>query len=457
MRAHRPCNSGISFGPASIHSDRKTFSSGGYTLLVVLSILLLFCSSAPSAQAQGRLTTSPDIMSFGHVSVGSSHSGALTLKNTGNQTLTVSGQVLTGSGFSASGLKFPKTLTVGESVSFTVVFAPTQGGSASGTLQLLSNTPSPAIVYLYATGVGSSSGSGSGGSAAPAYLTANSLTASFGTVAVGTENTETVQLTNTGGESLSISSIAAKGTGFSVSGFKTPITLAAGASTQFTVAFLPESATSFSGSVLVTSTASDSQITIVLTGTGGSSSRIMNVNPSSVTFGSVNVNGSATRQVTLTNGGNSSLTISTATISGTGLSATGVGNNTTLAAGQSAVLVADFSPKAAGSIAGTITVKSNASDATVTVPVTGTGSATSALTVALEWAASTSSGVVGYNVYRSTVSGGPYGKETASPVPSTAYSDSSVAAGAEYYYVVTAVNSAGTESSYSNQVAVSVP
>jgi hypothetical protein len=460
MRAHRPCKSGTSFGPALIHNYRKTISSGGYPLLVVLSIMLLLFLSPTSAQAQGRLTTSPDVMSLGSVSVGSSRSGVVSIKNTGNQTLTVSGESLSGSGFSASGLKLPLTMTVGESVSFTVIFAPTASGAVTAQLQLISNTPSsPSTVHLYGTGLGgSTSGSGSSGSSAtPAYLSANSLTAQFGTVAVGTENTQIIQLTNTGGQSLTINSVTPKGTGFSVSGFTKPITLGTGASTQITVGFLPESTGSFSGSVVVASTASDSTTTIVLSGTGGSSSRILNVNPSSVSFGNVNVNGSATQQVSVTNGGNSSLTISTASITGTGLSATGVSNNTTLTSGQTAMVVVEFLPKAAGSITGAITIKSNASNATVTVPVTGTGVATAGLSVALQWAASTSSGVVGYNVYRSTVSGGPYAKETGSPTASTSYLDSSVSAGAEYYYVVTAVNSGGEESGYSNQVAVTVP
>jgi fibronectin type 3 domain-containing protein len=55
------------------------------------------------------------------------------------------------------------------------------------------------------------------------------------------------------------------------------------------------------------------------------------------------------------------------------------------------------------------------------------------------------------------MSGGPYGKITGSPDSSTSYSDTSVQAGLTYYYVVTGVNSQGTESSYSNQVTAAVP
>jgi fibronectin type 3 domain-containing protein len=65
--------------------------------------------------------------------------------------------------------------------------------------------------------------------------------------------------------------------------------------------------------------------------------------------------------------------------------------------------------------------------------------------------------VAGYNVYRSSVSGGPYTKLNATPVTALTYTDSTVSAGATYYYVVTDVASDGTESVFSNQATAVVP
>ena len=76
--------------------------------------------------------------------------------------------------------------------------------------------------------------------------------------------------------------------------------------------------------------------------------------------------------------------------------------------------------------------------------------------VTLSWTASTST-VVGHNVYRGTQSGGPYSVLNSSPDASTSYKDSNVRAGSTYYYVVTAVNSSGAESAYSNQAQAAVP
>lgn len=75
----------------------------------------------------------------------------------------------------------------------------------------------------------------------------------------------------------------------------------------------------------------------------------------------------------------------------------------------------------------------------------------------LTWATGGSSGVVGYNVYRSATSGGPYVRLNSSPVSATTYTDTTVQAGQTYYYVCTTVNSSGAESGYSNQTQATVP
>ena len=59
-------------------------------------------------------------------------------------------------------------------------------------------------------------------------------------------------------------------------------------------------------------------------------------------------------------------------------------------------------------------------------------------------------------MYRAGVSGGPYAS-VASANSGTSYVDGSVQAGQTYYYVVTAVDTNGTESVYSNQVQAVIP
>jgi fibronectin type 3 domain-containing protein len=76
--------------------------------------------------------------------------------------------------------------------------------------------------------------------------------------------------------------------------------------------------------------------------------------------------------------------------------------------------------------------------------------------VALTWVASTST-VSGYRVYRGTTSGGPYTLISSGLVSVLTYTDSTVQAGATYFYVVTAVDSSGNESAFSNEVPAVVP
>jgi hypothetical protein len=84
-----------------------------------------------------------------------------------------------------------------------------------------------------------------------------------------------------------------------------------------------------------------------------------------------------------------------------------------------------------------------------------TATAVQAHSATLTWTASTSA-VSGYNVYRGTVSGGPYTLVNTSLIAVETFTDTSVVAGETYYYVTTAVDGAG-ESVYSNQVAAVIP
>jgi fibronectin type 3 domain-containing protein len=84
------------------------------------------------------------------------------------------------------------------------------------------------------------------------------------------------------------------------------------------------------------------------------------------------------------------------------------------------------------------------------------GIASTAHSVTLNWNASTSA-VVGYNIYRTSQSGGPYTKLNSSLVRATNYTDTTVQAGRTYLYVVTATDDRGHESEFSNKIQAVVP
>jgi fibronectin type 3 domain-containing protein len=70
-------------------------------------------------------------------------------------------------------------------------------------------------------------------------------------------------------------------------------------------------------------------------------------------------------------------------------------------------------------------------------------------TVSLAW--DSGADVAGYTIYRSRVSGGGYTRLNDAPMLATAYCDDTVTNGQLYYYVVTALDSAGNESDRSNE------
>lgn len=70
--------------------------------------------------------------------------------------------------------------------------------------------------------------------------------------------------------------------------------------------------------------------------------------------------------------------------------------------------------------------------------------------IALNWVKAADSDLAGYNIYRSTSSGGPFAKVNAVPSDRTAYYlDEGLSPLTRYYYKVTAVDSSGNESSQS--------
>ena len=89
----------------------------------------------------------------------------------------------------------------------------------------------------------------------------------------------------------------------------------------------------------------------------------------------------------------------------------------------------------------------------VTAPNAPTGLAVTAgnTQIALAWAASTSTDVSSYHIYRSNVSGCSFYYVSSTSAPVASYLNSSLANGTKYYYVVTALDASNNESADSNE------
>jgi len=201
---------------------------------------------------------------------------------------------------------------------------------------------------------------------------------------------------------------------------------------------------------------SSSSLVVPLTGTGTSSVLQLTASPTSLSFGSLTTGTSATQSVTVANTGNSSVTISQISESGAGFTATASALPLTLAAGQSTSFSVTFDPTTTGNLSGSVTITSNATNSPQVISLSGSGTAPASYSVTLSWTPSSSS-YAGFNVYRGTVSGGPYAKVNSALIPTATYTDSTVTAGQTYYYVATEVDTAGAESAYSTPTSAIIP
>jgi len=160
----------------------------------------------------------------------------------------------------------------------------------------------------------------------------------------------------------------------------------------------------------------------------------------------------------MSNKGGSSLTVTQFSMSSAVYSISGVTLPLTLNAGQSTTGTITFAPSAAGANNATVNAMVNSSSA-ASLSLTGTGVTPPPPppgnhSVSLSWLASTSSNIVAYNVYRATVSTGPFTK--IGNVAGTTFTDSSVQTGT-YFYEVTAVDNTNTESAPTAAVSANVP
>lgn len=180
----------------------------------------------------------------------------------------------------------------------------------------------------------------------------------------------------------------------------------------------------------------------------------LEVTPSSIQFGNVPVGAEYSQSIQVTATGKSDVTVERIDVGGQFFTFAGPKLPRTLSPGQSLSFTAEFRPGSLGNKSGTISVVSNTPDSQLQIPMTGAGVK---LAVSLNWDASSSPSVVGYNIYRSSVVDGKFTKMNAAIDASASYSDSAVSSGKTYYYVVTAVDSKNEESAFSAPASVSVP
>jgi hypothetical protein len=294
-----------------------------------------------------------------------------TLTNTGGEPLASISMAVSGPFQTTSGCG--TQLAGPASCTFSVVYAPGQLGSQTGTLTV-SDALRTQTVALSGTGV------------QPPAISVSPSSLSFAAQQVGVASSAlTLTVTNTGGAPMA--NVGFQITGQAAASFTTGVTtcgatLANGSSCTVQVIFTPAAAGGSAATLTVSSSSPGVAPAIVpLTGTGQVWSGL-NVNPAQLTFAPTSAGqSSAVQTVTVSN--TSSVSIGTPAFSAPAQFSVTQNNCTaSLAAGASCTVGVIFQPSAVGAASGVLTVTSASVATPATVLLSGTGAAGAAIQVA---------------------------------------------------------------------------
>jgi hypothetical protein len=300
----------------------------------------------------------------------------VTLTNTGNATLSITSLAVTGTNAS----DFVQTNSCGSSVAaganctISITFTPAASGARTATLSIADNASgSPQDVVLSGTGTSTSAG---------VSLSSTSLV--FGSQPTQTTSApQTVTLTNAGGATLSVTSLAVTGTnpGDFAQTNSCGSSVAAGANCTISITFTPSATGARTATLSIADNASGSPQTVSLSGTGTSTSAGVSLSSTSLVFGSQPTQTtSAPQTVTLTNTGNATLSVTSLAVTGTNPGDFAQTNTcgSSVLAGANCTISITFKPSATGARTATLSIADNASGSPQAVSLSGTGTSTSA-------------------------------------------------------------------------------
>jgi hypothetical protein len=358
LMAGQTASFNVQFKPSGTGDPATTISFVGPNAQAYASL-----SATATAVTPPTLSPSTSALAFGSTQVGTTHTSVVTLENSGTTDITVTQATMSGAGFSMSNIPVPLTISAGTSTSVPITFAPPSVGTFSGSVTL-------AVTANQVNGTAGFSFTGSGVVAGILLPTLSSVT--FGSIQVGGKTSKSVTLTNNGGTPVTISQVIPSAAGFQVSGLTAQTTIAPNQSIVFNTTFAPTKTGTASGALSIVSDASNSPLSISLSGVALAAGAL-SPGPSSANFGNVTVGNNQTAPMTVTNTGGETVTLSSATVSGAGFTVTGLAAPVTLSTGQAAAFNVVFTPSAAGATSGALTINSNASNATLSIPLSGTG------------------------------------------------------------------------------------
>ena len=298
-------------------------------------------------------------VNFGDVAVGSTGSATATL--TATRTVTVN-SVSAAAPYAAGAPtpSLPVTLTAGQSMTVPVTFSPTTWGAETAELTATTNVGN---FEFGLNGTGTQPGLG----ATPASL-------AWGTRAVGSSETLTVGVTNTGTSTETFSGVTGPSVPFTASGLPSVgDTLAPGASTTISATYAPTAVSADDSSSIVL-TSDQGSLTIPLTGTAIAADPQVTISPMSLSFGNVPVGKTVSQTFTVSNTGNINLTVTKAAPPTAPFAAANpIPEGQQLAPGESYTVTMTFTPTAVQSYSAAYEVSTDTGQGAMNITMTGNG------------------------------------------------------------------------------------
>ena len=345
---------------------------------------LLVVLLAWPARASAQLAASPDPLDLGDVRVQAIASGAVTLSNTGALAVPVTGCSITPATTDFALSSCPSSVAAGGMASVGLRFSPQSTGPQTATLTITYDVALSLTVELDAKGT------------APdmvvSVVPATTPPLDFGDSVVGSPSatTYTVRVANQGDADLnaSLSESGANPGDWSYSPAATSFTVAPGGARDIVASFTAQSTGARAATVSITdddglSTASSASFDMIGTGRAP----LLQVSPTTLAFGSQPVGSASPAQnLTISNGGDAPLTITSVSIPGQNAAdypVTGFPGSAVLMPGGQLVVQVVFQPQDAGGRNATLVVASDSPVSPTSVSVALTGSGTGSAGVAL--------------------------------------------------------------------------
>ena len=236
---------------------------------ICATFLMTGCAGYAPQQMPGALTLSAATFDFKTVVVGQTGSQTLTVTNSGQEPVQLTGLSVSNKAFAITGPSVPRTILPANTLSYKITFTPTASGNATGTLTIASDAK-------VAAGAVALTGSGE---KAFANLVLTPASINFGNLALKSTSTQNVTMQNTGDINMTVQGITVAGAGFGYSSISPGFSLAPNQKVTFQVWFSPKTAGVASATVSFLSPNLTTPETMSLSGDGVSSSSGGGTNP----------------------------------------------------------------------------------------------------------------------------------------------------------------------------------